>query len=452
MPIKRILLQLLVISLLLLQTSIFATNELAINGSGVGSSIPGYIDNAVIVVEPHGGYFEQSLYLRYSDHGEFNSDEQLEIIHRFELPKESVINDMWLWIGDSVMQAIMFDTWTARAIYDSIVTNKRDPAFLTKKLDQYEFHVYPLLSGEYRKVKINMITPTKWLGDNATAELPYKMLNANNASIKPVDILFRQKAGIWGTPQIVELPEIEFVHLKDTLGYQYFLAKIDDITPLGSLNLQYSTNFEDGYFYTGLEDKSDTSYFQLGILPKDLFDLKTDSTSKNILVGIDLSGAFNKNLDIILPEIENVLNSAVNEKDSLKIVISGANQVKFLNDNLIQYSQDSLINIIDRFKNSSFADSIQENSKPVLIFADYDASAGWGFPDINNFALVQQFGNIMQAKNSFNSADIICAYRHGYDDPFTESDFQQLVTPIDSFFVNGGRFVTYFDQNRNVES
>ncbi|NOX66767.1 MAG: T9SS type A sorting domain-containing protein, partial [Chlorobi bacterium] len=30
-------------------------------------------------------------------------------------------------------------------------------------------------------------------------------------------------------------------------------------------------------------------------------------------------------------------------------------------------------------------------------------------------------------------------------------DFQQLVTPIDSFFVNGGRFLTYFDQNRNVD-
>lgn len=439
------------LTLLLLQTTIFATNELSINGSGVGSSIPGYIDNSVIVIEPHGGYFEQSLYLQYSDHGEFNSSEQLEVVHRFELPKESVVNDMWLWIGDSVMQAIMLDTWTARAIYDSIVTNKRDPAFLTKKKDQYEFHVYPLFSGEYRKVKINMITPTKWLGQDATAELPYKMLNANNASSKPVDILFRQKIGIWGTPEIVEKPEIEFVHIKDTLDYQYFLAKIDDISSLGSLNIQYSTSFENGYFYTGLEDKSDTSYFQLGLLPKDLFNLEADSTAKNVLVGIDLSGSFNKNLNKLLPEIENVLNSAISGKDSLNIIISGANQINFLKDNLSQYSEDSLKSILVEFQNSYFADSISTNFKPVVLFSDYDAYAGWGFPDIDNFALVQKFGSILQAKNSFNSADIICAYRYGFDDPITESDFNQLVTPIDSFFVNGGRFLAYFDQNRNVD-
>ena len=57
----------------------------------------------------------------------------------------------------------------------------------------------------------------------------------------------------------------------------------------------------------------------------------------------------------------------------------------------------------------------------------------------------------MEAKNSFNSSDIICAYRYGYDDPITQDDFNQLITPIDSFFVNGGRFLSYFDQNRNVD-
>ncbi len=178
---------------LLFYSQLTATNELSVLTDSWGSSKPGYIDRAVLVVEPHGGYFEQSLYLEYSDHFVFHGASNVEIVHRFELPEGSVINDMWLWIGDSVMQAIILDTWTATSIYDSIVVNKRDPALLKEKGNQYELHVYPLKSGSFRKVKINMITPVKWVGENALAELPFRMLNSDNNTVKPLEVLFRQK-------------------------------------------------------------------------------------------------------------------------------------------------------------------------------------------------------------------------------------------------------------------
>ena len=107
-------------------SNILASNELSVLTSGVGSSRPGYIKQSVLVVEPHGGYVEQSLYLEYTDNNQFPGRSDVEIVHRFELPEGSVINDLWLWIGDEVMQAIMLDTWTATAIYDSIVTNRHE--------------------------------------------------------------------------------------------------------------------------------------------------------------------------------------------------------------------------------------------------------------------------------------------------------------------------------------
>jgi hypothetical protein len=192
-------------------SQILALDELIVRVPDIYSSYPGYIDKSTIVIEPHGGYAEQSLYLEYSDHHQFSVGQKVEIIHRFELPQGAVINDLWLWIGDSVMQAIMLDTWTARSIYDSIVSMKRDPAFLTKKGNQYELHIYPLTPGSYRKVKINYITPTRWIGEQAFVELPLSMLKSNNNTLKPLDILYRVKEDIWGMPLIKEFPGTDFL-------------------------------------------------------------------------------------------------------------------------------------------------------------------------------------------------------------------------------------------------
>ncbi|MDP3684744.1 MAG: VIT domain-containing protein, partial [Ignavibacteria bacterium] len=167
-------------SFMFLSLFIFATNDLTVKDNALHGSKPGYIEKATLVVEPFGSYVEQSLYIEYSERNQFSSN-LLEIVHRFELPKDAVINDMWLWIGDSVMQARMFDTWTARGIYDSIVAAHYDPGFLTKNGSQYEFRIYPLAAGKIRKVKITFIVPTKWYGNQATAELPIKLLLSNNS-------------------------------------------------------------------------------------------------------------------------------------------------------------------------------------------------------------------------------------------------------------------------------
>src|ERR1039457_3446293 len=164
----------------------------------------------------------------------------VEIIHRFELPEGSVINDLWLWMGNNVMRAVMLDTWKARSIYDSIVSMKRDPAFLSKIGNQYELHVYPLVSGSTRKIKINFITPTKWFGANATCELPLRFLGASASTTLPIKLLFRVRDDIWGVPFISEIPNTTFNPLIDTLGYVYKTASLSDIKQLLSFNLGFA--------------------------------------------------------------------------------------------------------------------------------------------------------------------------------------------------------------------
>ncbi|MBK7979580.1 MAG: T9SS type A sorting domain-containing protein [Ignavibacteriae bacterium] len=379
----------------------------------------------------------------------FSSNQNIEIVHRFELPEGSVINDMWLWIGDSVMQAKMYDTWTATAIYDSIVTNKRDPALLKKKGNQYELHVYPLESGSYGKVKINMITPVKWIGENAIAELPIRMLNANNLSKKPLEILFREKLDVWGEPKIYELPQQEFTHLIDTAGYNYKITNIEDISELNSLKISYSTTFNEGKFITGNEDKSGKSYFQLGILPGDLFDLTTDTTPKKNLYAIDLSGNKSKNLDYLLPNIENVMNSGMKDGYEFEVLVSGAGKINQLTNEMMNYSSQNVDTVLNKFFQSTFADSITFNTKPNIIFADWDAKNSWNFKGIEEYGDVKYFDYITDAISSFSNAQVIAAYRYGFDDPINQEQLNAMLTPLDSFFVKGGRLVTYFDYNRN---
>ena len=115
----------------------------------------------------------------------------MEIEHSFELPPGSVITDLWLWIGDSVMDAVMMNTWKARSIYDSIVVIKHDPALLTVNANQYDLQIYPLTPGSTRRVKITFITPTTWFGNTASAVTAFNMLNSNNATVKPLQVFLK---------------------------------------------------------------------------------------------------------------------------------------------------------------------------------------------------------------------------------------------------------------------
>ena len=436
---------------LVLSISLFATNVLTVQDPDIWGTKPGYIDKATLVVEPLGGYVEQSLYLTYSDHNQFAHGSKLEIVHRFELPPGSVVNDMWLWIGDSVMQAILMDTWTARSIYDSIVVFKRDPAFLSKDGNQYELHVYPLTPGGQRRIKITFITPTKWFGKTATAEVPLKFINSNNASVKPLEIFFKETetSEIWGNPSLLEIPGASFQHYVDTLGYQYKYYKIANTSDLQSLNLQFNTNFNNGYFFSGYLKPNDNAYFQLGIAPGDFFNLTNDTASHKYLVGIDLSSSHDKDLQSLIPNLENTLKAALKPNDLFKVIIAGAGEVKQFSNTWLNAEPQVIDGVFNEFLTSNLADSIATNFLPTIIYCDNDASNGWQFPGIEQYAAVQNYPNIETAANYFSRANIIAAYQHGFDHLMSVGTLDSILTPLDTFFIHGGRLLSYYDFNRD---
>ncbi len=424
-----------------------AFSQLTVRTDSYGSK-PGYIDNATLVVEPHGAYVEQSLYLSYSDHNQFPSS-QVEIVHRFELPANAVINDLWLWIGDSVMQARMLDTWKARAIYDSIVSKKRDPAFLSKNGNIYELHIYPLISGKFRKVKMNFITPTRWFGTDGTAELPLKLLKDNNASKKPVQILFREVERIWGQPALQELPLQTFTVLRDSGGYKYKSAAIPDISGLTSFTMGFTTNFVNGFFITSADVKSDGTYFQFGFNPGSLFNLQVDPASNHLLYALDLSGVHNKKFSTLIPNVKQLMRSTAKPNDSIAVMIAGAGKIDQLSTSWKIGNTDSINAVLDRFAASAWGQQVAQDKLPTILYADNYASTCWQFPGLDSLATYKNYTDLASALQDMKGADVIAGYRHGYEDiGITSWNYVSIIAKIDSFFAQGGRFLSYFDYNR----
>lgn len=425
----------------------FAANELTIKDNNSNGSKPGYIQKATLVVEPFGGYVEQSLYLEYTDNNQFTAN-KLEIVHRFELPSDAVVNDLWLWIGDSVMQAKMFDTWSAREIYDSIVAAKYDPAFLAKNGTQYELKVYPLTPGSYRKIKLTFIVPTKWYGNQATAELPLEMLMASNSSKKPLEILFRTQKDIWGEPAVAESPNSKFIELTDTLNYKYKQLVLDDISSFASLNLKFNTEFSDGYFISGYEDKSDSTFFQLGILPEDFFNVTADLSPHNILVALDFSGSTRKDLTNKLPLYRSLIENSLKYNDNFKLLVSGNENIVDYTNSFVSASSVNINTAFDEFENSDHAKAINQYYTPNVLLCDGQASTNWSFTNLSSIANITIKSSMQDAINSITKADVVAAYDHGFETPLDDVTAAKVEASLDSLFAYGGRFLTYYDYNR----
>lgn len=432
---------------LVLLGSPISYGQLTVRSDSYGSK-PGYIDKATLIVEPHGAYVEQSLYLSYADHNQYPFS-QVEIVHRFELPANAVINDLWLWIGDSVMQAKMLDTWKARAIYDSIVSRKRDPAFLSKNGNIYELHIYPLASGSFRKIKLNFITPTRWFGTDGAAELPLKLLKDNSASKKPVQIIFRQVERIWGEPVVQELPSQTFINLKDSVGYKFKYTNIADISALTSFTLGFTTNFVNGFFITSSDVQGDGTYFQFGFNPGSLFNLQIDPAPKRLYFAVDLSGVHSKNFITLLPNLKQLMQAAAKPNDSVSVMVAGAGKTEMLNTVWKSANADSISNVIDRFAASEWGKQVAQAKLPYILYADTYASTCWQFPGLENAATYKNYISLYDALQATQGADVIAAYRHGYEDAGSTSlNYAPIIAKLDSFFVRGGRFLSYFDYNR----
>jgi hypothetical protein len=412
--------------------------------------IPGYIDEAIVVVEPYGGYSLQSIYIKYSDHGKLGGNDV--ITHTFELPEGAVVNDLWLWIGDSVMQAKTLERRHAQGLWDTITALKHDPAFLKVTEKQFDLAVYPLKSGSFRKVKIQIMVPTRYVGKNQNILLPYAFFAADNNSVTPLRVLFRTLDAKWGTPRFLEDSLITFPLTVDTLGKRYKAVTIPNIKQYTSLTMTCDGRFADGWtsdFYK----TAGATYFSFSMYEPEFFNPSFNvGQFKKSFIGLDLSGRYGVESTAFIQAFSSFFSAYMHTGDSTRIVLAGEG----LMDTLPKTGWYRVDNTTAGMVQSAMATSrvlSAKNSavKPRILFSDGGDGGDLYFPDVEKLATwtkgTSLYGNI----KNFNNFDIVTTYWlscTGAHETLSNSQLDTLQKALDAFFQAGGTFVAFYAYNR----
>ncbi len=83
--------------------------------------------------------------------------------HAFlQLPLDAAVTGMWFWMGGQKQASYVMDRWQASQQYSQIVGVRRDPALLeTWGNGSYNLSLFPLKSGESRKLQIEIVQPQR---------------------------------------------------------------------------------------------------------------------------------------------------------------------------------------------------------------------------------------------------------------------------------------------------
>lgn len=149
--------------------SILFSNELRVtNPLDRWSSESANIDSAFITITPQNNYALVEIISNYSAKGTYlgsnNGGTWLEVVTAFNIPKNTIVIDSWLWIEDYISEAHLIDLYTANSIYESYVVRTQDPSLLqyTRGFnDRLNLNIYPVPANTYRKVKLSFLVPMK---------------------------------------------------------------------------------------------------------------------------------------------------------------------------------------------------------------------------------------------------------------------------------------------------
>ncbi len=280
----------------------------------------GTIEETKITYEPQGLFMKVNWEITFSARGLdfFAAKDTVEVEYYFNLPKEAVVTDSWLWFGDSILKARIMDRWSASQIYENIVKRRRDPSVLYKNGNQnYELRIFPMAAKESRKVKITFLAPAHWNIKTVSTDFPAENLKVSKYETGKTEVFARLKTGwtnpaVTGDSGVVPLNPVN----EDEKGNTHFIS----FDANQSSNLQkFSVNspLQHGPFLSVFENGGE-KYYQLALLPLENMNLRQ---SQKILFLFD----YQKDNSQISPtellnEFSQLITNLFTEKDSFNIL------------------------------------------------------------------------------------------------------------------------------------
>jgi hypothetical protein len=287
----------------------------------------GTIEQATLVIRDKGGYAQHDLYLTLSARGlSFGAADSVEIQYTFDLPPNAIVADLWLWVGEDIMRALILDRWTASSVYEGIVKRRQDPAILVKNGPRsYQLRIYPLPGNKTRKVKLSYLVPMGFNAASTWTAAPLHLLRSSK--YVPALPIRYFPSGLLASPAIKEAPAIEFTpHTEPELG-NYFQGEL----PASSVipyNAQASVTFklavETPVRLTRFV-RGDEGFYQLAFVPAQLLD---DKAARRVAILVDLDSLTTTVRSAqIEAGLREMLRGSFTSKDSINLMYRGRDSI-----------------------------------------------------------------------------------------------------------------------------
>lgn len=282
----------------------------------------GTIEQAVISIKPQGIYMEYGLYLTFSARGlGFTAADSVEVQFFFDLPKGAIIHDLWLWVDDQIMRALIMDRWTASGIYEDIVKRRRDPAILFKNGENnYELRIYPMIGNKTRKIKLTYLMPAQWLPTTVAAGLPTNLLRTSRRPLSVFNLLYWPHP-TWVNPRILEFPATEFLAKNDEEFGDYVRADLPPAATEIAVNFGVDSPMRNGVFLSKWQQGGEGIY-QLALLPSQALDLQAPKKVA-FLFDYDASKSTITSAEV-LAGVKTLLQTSFAASDSFNLIFSRA--------------------------------------------------------------------------------------------------------------------------------
>ncbi len=285
------------------------------------------LDDAELIITPRGAYIEMDLMLTISYDFQswfFKNYNELEFQWSFSLPDQVVVNDFWLWVGDSILKPTIMDKWTAELLFSEVSSPVRNPGILTQSFPNregqvtYNLRVYPVMRQEKRKFKIHYLIPARPTNETLRLWLPTSQLTSRQSpGADSLKIIFKneKKPVLLGTELKDERYDSKLTGWTFQIGLDYN----------GFVELVYPSHITNKPWFSHFKEEDET-FYQLALYPPGIPEQRTP---RKFLMLVDFNRFNTTGLDgeLLLLSLKETMQQALTNTDSANIMVSYADVV-----------------------------------------------------------------------------------------------------------------------------
>jgi hypothetical protein len=344
-----------------------ATTSLRVQNPDYWSSQYGEMENIALEIYPQGIYTQVNVYITFND-GLYQNyyyaelGDSIEVQYFFDLPSDALVTDSWLWVDDEVVIADIQNRYSAQETYEGIVNRRKDPSILYKNsATQYELRVYPLVSGESRKVMFTYLVPNTWSGDKVSTNIPLNFLNVNRTTDVHVRV---HETADWSSPEISGYTNSAYSDTEDSYTYS-FVPESD----LGSsLTISYDNPSVNGVYIQTFQKSDQEKYYQLALDPQAFLTVQDTNHIAIVFDHVDYNTSHSQST--VWNETREALKVSLNEHDYFNIFYTKFN-TKSASDEWILATDDNIDSVFNEHWNSSPLSSHSNISSAIGTVIDF---------------------------------------------------------------------------------